>query len=653
MCGIAGFIDFSHALDAGALDATVRGMTDSLRHRGPDACGAFVLHPHGVAVGHRRLSIIDLSESGAQPMHSANGRFTLIHNGEIYNFRELRAELEALGGSFLPWRGTSDTEIMLAAFDAWGVEIAIKRFSGMFAFALWDAENRSMTLARDRMGEKPLYYTHVGTSFLFASELKALRSVADFNPGLDMQAVAQFLRFQYIPAPRTIYEGVCKLQPGHMLTISIDQPGHVESRPYWNLKDTINRALYAPFEGSGEEAADALETLLRGTIRNQMISDVPLGSLLSGGIDSSLVTALMQQESNRPVKTFTIGYDDPAYDEAVHARRVAEHLGTEHTELVVTPQQAIDLIPELPTMYDEPFADASMIPTHLVAALTRQHVTVCLSGDGGDETFGGYNRHVWAPAIWNRMQHTPPALRSLLAGTIKLISPTIYNRLFALTAPFLPGSLKATVPGYKLHRIADILRTDSREAVYKNLVSTWHDPEKLLLSGKEPSSIMETPSSWPGLTDFTGWMQFMDSVTYLPGDILTKVDRASMAVNLESRAPYLDHKVIEFAWRLPLSMKLRNRQGKHILRNILYRHVPQELVDRPKTGFGVPIDTWLRGPLKEWAESLLNPNRLKQQGLFHSQMIGRQWADHISGKRDNQYRIWNMLMFQAWMDRWG
>ncbi len=648
MCGITGFIDLSGATDAEALEARVRSMAETLRHRGPDADGIHVDARTGLALGHRRLAILDLSESGAQPMAGAGGRFILVHNGEIYNFRELRRELELEGGPFLPWRGRSDTEVMLAAFQVWGVEKAVKRFTGMFAFALWDAKERTLFLARDRMGEKPLYYCRSGKNFLFASELKALRAADVFRPGLDMAGVAQFLRFQYIPAPRTIYEDVRKLRPGHLLAVRLDNPDRLESLPYWSLKDAVNRSLYAPFDGSEDEAADQLESLLRTTVRNQMISDVPLGSLLSGGIDSSLVTALMQAESGRPVRTFTIGYDDPAYNEAGHARRVAEYLGAEHTELTVTPQQALDLIPQLPQMYDEPFADASMIPTHLVASLTRRHVTVCLSGDGGDETFAGYNRHVWAPAIWQRMRTMPRGVRGLAAGVIKAFPPKFYNALFRLA----PAKKGMTMAGYKLHRLADILSLDSREAVYKSLASTWQRPEQVLLSGQEPPCTADMPSLWPGVTGFTAWMQFLDSVTYLPDDILTKVDRATMSCSLESRAPYLDHKVVEFAWRLPLSMKLNGRESKYILRKILYRHVPRELVDRPKAGFGIPIDSWLRGPLRAWAEELISPNKLTGQGILRPEVVGIQWQDHLSGKRDNQFRLWNILMLQAWLDKW-
>ncbi|WP_147819415.1 asparagine synthase (glutamine-hydrolyzing) [Salidesulfovibrio onnuriiensis] len=647
MCGITGFIDFSPAATAEGLEKRVRDMADSLRHRGPDADGVFTDAESGLALGHRRLAIIDLSESGAQPMRSRDGRYVLVHNGEIYNYLELRAELETEGGPFLPWRGTSDTEVMLAAFASWGVEKAVRRFSGMFAFALWDVRERTLFLARDRMGEKPLYYSRTGQFFIFGSELKALRASGVLEPELDMGAVAQYLRFQYIPAPRTIYQGVRKLRPGHLLALRPDNPDRLESAPYWSLKDAVNRGLYAPFQGGEEEAVDQLETLLRATVRNQMLSDVPLGSLLSGGVDSSLVTALMQAESSRPVRTFTIGYDDPAYDEAGHARRVAEHLGTEHTELTVTPRQALDLVPALPRMYDEPFADASMIPTHLVAALTRKHVTVCLSGDGGDETFAGYNRHVWAPAVWERMRSLPPRVRRIAARAIRMVSPGAYNTIFSM----LPGR-SLSMPGYKLHRVAEVLGLDSREDVYKSLASTWQNPEQVLVSGQEPPSAMDMPSLWPGLTEYTAWMQFLDSVSYLPGDILTKVDRAAMACSLESRAPFLDHKVVEFAWRLPLSMKLRGKQGKYILRRVLDRHVPRELVDRPKTGFGIPIDTWLRGPLRPWAEELLSPNRLAQQGILRPEVVGMQWADHLSGRRDNQFRIWNILMLQAWLNEW-
>ncbi len=637
--------------DGEGLIALGNRMANALAHRGPDGSGTYADPDAGVGLAHRRLAILDLSDSGAQPMRSGDGRFALIHNGEIYNFLELRRELETIGGPFLPWQSDSDTEVMLAAFATWGVEESLTRFTGMFAFALWDREERTLTLARDRMGEKPLYYGRAGEALVFGSELKALRACPAFDARLDMGALSQFLRFQYVPEPCSIYEGVYKLSPGHLLTIRADDLGSLTPRPYWSMRDTVNSGLSNPFSGSESEAAEHLENLLRGVVKNQMLSDVPLGALLSGGLDSSLVTALMQMESDRPVKSFTIGFSDKAYDESVDAKKVAEHLGTDHTELVVSPEDVLGLVERLPELYDEPFADASQLPTFLVAELTRQHVTVCLTGDGGDETFAGYNRHFWAPAIWDKVAGIPAGLRKVAADGARLVSPRGYDSIFSAVGGLLPKAGQVRMPGHKAHKLADVLAVESREQLYKQLTSTWGDPTNLL-AVSEPLSAMDRPETWPHVSDYTRWMQYLDTVTYLPGDILQKVDRATMGVSLESRAPFLDHRVVEFAWRLPLPMLLKGKEGKRILRSILYKHVPRELVERPKMGFGVPLDNWLRGPLANWAGDMLSPARIDAQGLFDSAVITRQLNDHLSGKRDNQYRIWNMLMFQSWFDRW-
>jgi asparagine synthase (glutamine-hydrolysing) len=652
MCGITGFINPGMTGNAEELLALSAQMANTLAHRGPDASGTYADPEFGLGLGHRRLSVLDPSDSGSQPMKSADGRFVLVHNGEIYNFLELRKKLEGLGGPFLPWRSNSDTEVMLAAFEVWGIEAALTRFVGMFAFALWDTKNRVLHLARDRMGEKPLYYGIAGRGVVFGSELKAIREFPRFEAEMDMEALSLYLRFQYVPEPRSIYKDIYKLSPGHLLTIKASNPTALNPEPYWTMRDVVNRTYADPFIGGEEQAADQLERLLRDVVKNQMLSDVPLGVLLSGGIDSSLITALMQAESDRPVRSFTIGFSDKNYDESADARRVAAHLGTDHTELFVTPDHILNLIPRLPTLFDEPFADASQLPTYLVAELTRQHVTVCLTGDGGDETFAGYNRHFWAPLVWDKINNVPPALRSIAAKGTRLLSPKAYDTLFDLAGNLLPHAARVRMPGHKAHKLADILSAETREELYKRLSSTWPDPGSLLLAGTEPSTTIDQRETWPHLPDYTRWMQYMDSVTYLPGDILHKVDRATMGVALESRSPYLDHRVVEFAWRLRLTMLLKGKEGKRILRSILYRHVPKNLVDRPKMGFGVPLDSWLRGPLKTWAHDLLNPTRLKDQGLFNPDEITRQLTDHMTGSRDNQYRIWNMLMFQTWFDKW-
>lgn len=651
MCGISGFINPAMRGDGEGLLTLAGRMANALAHRGPDGSGTYGDPEVGLGLGHRRLAILDVSNKGAQPMRSPDERFVLVHNGEIYNFLELRAELEAEGGPFLPWRSDSDTEVMLAAFRLWGVEEALRRFVGMFAFALWDREERTLTLARDRMGEKPLYYGRAGRGLVFGSELKALRAHPDYFASLDMEALSLFLRYQYVPEPRSIYKKTYKLPPGCMLTIRADALHDWEPKPYWSLGEAVRMGLAEPFHGSETEAADQLETLLRSVVRNQMISDVPLGSLLSGGIDSSLVTALMQAESDRPVRTFTICFSEAAYDESKDARAVAKHLGTDHTELTVTPDHVLGLVDRLPRLYDEPFADASQLPTHLVAELTRRHVTVCLTGDGGDETFAGYNRHFWAPSIWDKIAPFPAALRSLTADAIRAVPPKGYDALFRTIGELIPQAFRVRTPGNKAHKLADVLAADSREALYKQLCSAWADPSALL-GTTEPRTLVDRPELWPQLPNFTRRMQYLDTMTYLPGDILHKVDRATMGVALESRAPFLDHRVIEFAWRLPLTMLLRGREGKLPLRNILYRHVPKQLVERPKMGFGIPLDAWLRGPLRDWAHQLLDPARIQRQGLFNHATISRVLGDHMAGKRDNQYRLWNMLMFQAWFDEW-
>jgi len=651
MCGICGFIQSGPPADAQTLTGLARRMADALAHRGPDDAGAWADPESGAALGHRRLAILDLSPAGAQPMLSADGRFALAHNGEIYNFLELRRELEAEGGSFLPWRSDSDTEVMLAAFQAWGVEAALRRFTGMFAFALLDRREKTLFLARDRMGEKPLYYGLTDHGLAFASELKGLRAHPGFRAELDLESLAQYLRFQYVPEPRCIYKNAFKLAPGHFLTVHAAAPRDLAPRPYWTLRDEVEHGRRAPFAGTEAEAADQLDALLRATVARQMIADVPLGSLLSGGIDSSLITALMQAQSDRPVRTFTIGFQAEAYDESADARRVAEHLGTDHTTLTATPDRILALVPRLADHYDEPFADASQLPSLLVAELTRQHVTVCLTGDGGDEIFGGYNRHFWAPALWQRLRPVPLPLRTAAARAMRLLTPAAWAALFHTLGPVLPAAARVRTPGHKAHKLADALDAPTRDDLYKRLVSTWPDPAALL-HAPEPRTAVDRPETWPDLPDFTRQMQYLDTLTYLPGDILHKVDRATMAVALESRAPYLDHHVARFAWTLPRHMLVHRKTGKRILRAVLERYVPTTLTNRPKAGFGAPIDQWLRGPLRDWTTTLLAPERIKNQGLLNAELVSRTVADHLSGRRDNQYKLWNLLMFQAWYDRW-
>ncbi|WP_285906133.1 asparagine synthase (glutamine-hydrolyzing) [Pseudodesulfovibrio pelocollis] len=647
MCGIIGFIDPGLAGDGEGVRVLARRMAQALAHRGPDGFGEYADPAVGLGFGHRRLAIIELSEAGAQPMVSRCGRFVLTYNGELYNFRALRRELEETGGSHLPWQGDSDTEVLLAACQVWGVRGALERAVGMFAFGLWDSAQRTLTLARDRMGEKPLYYGRAGRAFVFASELKALRAHPGFEAGLDMESLALFLRHQYVPAPRSIYRDARKLLPGCLLTVGVGG-GLPEPEAYWSLAGVAARGMDDPFTGGEDEARDRLEALLGEAVAGQMISDVPFGALLSGGVDSSLVTALMQAQSARPVQSFTIGFSDRNFDESADAARVAAHLGTEHTTLTATPEDALGLVESLPDVYDEPFSDASQLPTCLVSRLTRSRVTVCLTGDGGDEVFAGYNRHVSGPAVWARVAGLPVPVRRGLAAAMQWLSPGGYDALFRAAGRVVPRLGQVRTPGLKAYKLAEALPASDREDLYWRLVSTWPDPAALLAGGVSGRMGFDAP----GLADFVRWMQYADSVTYLPGGVLHKVDRATMAVSLESRAPYLDHRVVEFAWRLPVSMLVAGGRGKHILRRVLDRHVPRGLVDRPKAGFDVPLAQWLRGPLKGWASDLLAPDRLRRQGLFDADAVARQWADHQSGRRENQSRLWALLMFQAWSDRW-
>ena len=586
-------------------------------------------------------------------MVSASGRRVLVFNGEIYNFTELHAELEQQGRA-PAWRGHSDTETLLAAFEAWGVEQTLKRARGMFALALWDRQNRTLTLARDRLGEKPLYYgwqmQGQQPAFLFGSELKALREHPSFAGEVDRSAVCLLLRHNCVPAPYSIYRGISKLMPGHYLTLTeadLQAQRLPASTPYWSLAEVAVAGVAAPWQGSDDQAVRELDALLRDAIGQQMVADVPLGAFLSGGIDSSTIVALMQAQSSKPVKTFSIGFDEAGYNEAVYAKAVADHLKTEHTELYVQPAQAQAVIPRLPTLYDEPFADSSQIPTFLVSELARKSVTVSLSGDGGDELFCGYNRYQMTAQLWNRLGSLPLPLRRMLAGGINLLSPTQWNQL----ARKLPGAGSRYVNlGEKLHKGASVMGARSIEDLYLGFVSHWPDPASVVIDGREPPTLVT--GNRPDLRGLDGVQQMMalDALTYMADDILVKVDRASMGVSLESRVPFLDHRVVEFAWRLPQSLKLRNGQGKWLLRQVLYQYVPRQLIERPKQGFAVPIDAWLRGPLRDWAESLLDESRLRQEGIFQPAAVRQKWNEHLSGKRNWQHWLWDVLMYQAWAE---
>jgi asparagine synthase (glutamine-hydrolysing) len=645
MCGVTGFWQPGGFVWADA-QATARAMADQIAHRGPDDAGVWGDAQAGIALAHRRLSILELSAAGHQPMISASGRYVLAFNGEIYNHSQLRAELQAAGQA-PEWRGGSDTETLLAGFDAWGLQACIPKTTGMFALAVWDRHLRTLTLARDRAGEKPLYYGWQKGVFLFGSELKALRAHPAFSAGVDRNALALLMRHNYIPAPHSIYQGLHKLLPGCWLSVAM--PGELpQPQRYWDARRVIKGGLAAPFTGTPQEAVDALEVELKRAIGQQMVADVPLGAFLSGGVDSSTVVALMQAQSPRPVKTFTIGFDEAGYNEATHAKAVARHLGTDHTELYVTPQQALEVIPRLPEIYCEPFADSSQIPTHLVSQLARRHVTVSLSGDAGDELFGGYNRYVLGQRLWKKLSHVPPGLRMILARMILSVSPRTWNRMLEPIQPLLPMGLAQANIGEKLHKGAGAMAARTPAELYRLLTGHWHQPDELVIGATEPLTVLTDPASQPETDTFIHQMMALDLLSYLPDDILAKVDRAAMAVSLETRVPLLDHRVVEFAWQLPLHYKLRDGVGKWPLRQVLYRHVPRELIERPKMGFGVPIDSWLRGPLRDWAESLLDESRLRQEGFFNPAPIRQKWAEHLSGKRNWQYHLWDVLMFQAW-----
>ncbi len=611
-------------------------MTDTLTPRGPDDRGIWIDEARGIALGHRRLSIIDLSPLGHQPMTSASGRSVLVYNGEVYNFQELREELTQKGISF---RGRSDSEVILEACEHWGVAETAQKLIGMFSFGLWDRSNQTISLVRDRIGIKPLYWGDWNGNFLFGSELKAMGRFPGFQPEIDRVALAGYLRHNYVPGPRSIYQGIHKLTPGSILTFDAQRNTKID--PYWDMRDTVRTGLQNPLNISDEEATNELEKLLKDAVSRRMVADVELGAFLSGGIDSSTVAALMQAQSSRPVKTFSIGFHEAGFNEAQHAKAVASHLGTDHTELYVDQDHARDVIPMLPEIYDEPFADSSQIPTYLVSELTRRHVTVSLSGDGGDELFAGYNRYAYADGIWKGANTLPSWAKETAARVIALIPPSPVNRIAAA----VPGNFVPSQFGDKLHKFAATLLVQ-KEHLYRSLISQWQEPEQLIGAKMEDGPVYD-PETWTIAPSYIEAMQYLDTVTYLPDDILTKVDRASMAVSLEARVPLIDHRVVEFAWRLPMSFKIRNGETKWLLRQVLYRYVPRQLIDRPKMGFGVPIDEWMRGPLKDWAADLLDDRRLEDEG-FNPSPIKEKWAEHLSGGRNWQYLLWTVLMYQAW-----
>ena len=647
MCGITGFWEIEGEKREILTDIVVN-MTSTLSHRGPDDVGFYVDEKNGVALGHRRLAILDLSERGHQPMESFSGRYVIVYNGEIYNYKDLSKEMR--DNFNIDFKSNSDTEVLLAGFEVWGIEQTLKKINGMFAFALWDKKEKRLYLVRDRIGIKPLYYGVQGRILFFASELKAIIANRFFKPTLNRDTLALFFRYNCIPAPYSIYQDIVKLEPGHYAVIDKDLSVNIYC--YWDVENVVEEGIKKPLLLSENETILELEHLLSDSVKIRMISDVPLGAFLSGGIDSSTIVALMQSQSNLPIKTFTIGFNEDYYNEAKFAKKVAEYLGTDHTELYVTPREAMEVIPGLAEMYDEPFSDSSQISTFLVSQLTRKYVKVSLSGDGGDELFGGYLRYVWADSFWNKIRFMPYFLKFGMTKIISLLPLETWDNLFGKVEYLLPKRLRQTLYGDKLYKIAGILRSKSPDDVYKGFVSHWKAPENLVLGSNEPETILDNFSIKTSIPNFKERMMFSDLVTYLPDDILTKVDRASMAVSLEARVPILDYRVVEFSKKLPLDFKIRNGESKWILRNILYKYVPKELFERPKSGFGIPVGNWLRDDLRDWAEDLLNESEIKKEGILNPALIREIWKEHLADKGDWQYLLWDVLMFQAWKKKW-
>ena len=643
MCGIAGFLDLSKARSPKNLSLIARAMGDKIRHRGPDEGQEWLDAQAGVAFAHRRLSIIDLSAAGRQPMISSSGRYVLIFNGEIYNFQKLRKSLETIG---TPLKGHSDTEVLLETLACWGVEDTLPRLIGMFAFALWDREKRVLVLARDRLGIKPLYWGRQGNHLFFASELKCLFAHPDFRPEVDRAALSDMVAFNYIPGPRSIYAGISHLPPGCF--IRIDPDCDIQMKQYWDVVSVVNNGIKNQISLSDADATAHLELLLGEAISDRMVSDVPLGAFLSGGVDSSTVTALMQSLSASPVKTFTVGFEENSFSEVPHARAIADYLGTDHHEIILSSREALDIIPILSEMYCEPFADSSQIPTHLVSAIARKEVTVALSGDGGDEVFAGYNRYLAGQTLWPRATQMPMPVRELMAWMLRTLPHSMYDGL----ADMLPRRLTPPLLGDKMSKVADLLDSRSLNEFHARAVRFWKDASTVVIDGTAGSFGDEQAARLLGMPETVDQMQLLDMLTYLPGDILTKVDRASMAVGLEARVPLLDHRVIEFMSSLPTNMKIRGGETKWLLRRVLDGYVPRRLIDRPKMGFAIPLGEWLRGPLRDWAEDLLSEEMLMRTGLFHPNSVREKWHRHLSGSHFEHYSLWSILMAQNWYLTW-
>jgi len=651
MCGIIGFLGGDFTNDQ-LSKVILEEMSDQLVNRGPDSAGIWLDSSSKIALGHRRLAVVDLSPAGYQPMTSGSNRYVMTYNGEIYNSNEIRNEL-IKSRVTVNWRGHSDTETLLAGFDAWGIRETISRVTGMFAIAVWDKELEQLTLIRDRLGEKPLYYGWQGSGsnkvFLFGSELKALKKHPQFINDIDRGSLALYMRYCYVPAPHSIYKGIMKVEPGSIVTVTLQDSEHTTEK-YWNALDVVRTGTESPFEGTVAEATNDLEIALRKTISQQMMADVPLGAFLSGGIDSSAVVALMQAQSSRPIKTFTIGFSEAGYNEAIFAKLVAEHLGTEHTELYVSSQDALNVIPKLPNLYCEPFADSSQIPTFLVSSLARHHVTVSLSGDGGDELFCGYNRYLFADKLWRGLSMTPASFRKLVGKSIKNLPAARWNQVFKLLNRITPRKFNGISWGDKLQKGAEVMASNDLMSLYQQLVSNWQDPSAVVIGQGEHDQIFSTDVQLLSEVGDIQKMMAIDTISYLPDDILVKVDRAAMGVSLETRVPFLDHHIFEFASKIPLAMKLKHGVGKSILRDVLFRYVPKELIERPKMGFGIPMSDWLKGPLKEWAEELLDETRLRSQGFFYPEVVRQMWSEHLMGVHNWQSQLWAVLMFQAWLE---
>ena len=648
MCGINGF--YSKSLST--FNNVIVKMNSAISHRGPDAKGTWYDKNSGIVLGHQRLSIIDLSSAGDQPMQSNSNRFILTYNGEIYNHLEIRKEIEK-NNSFTKWRGSSDTETLLESIDFWGVEKTLQKIQGMFAFGLWDKKTRSLTLARDRMGEKPLYYGWQGKGnnrvFLFGSELKALKVHPGFDEQINRGAIALQLRHNCIPAPYSIYKDIYKLLPGHYLELKEnDLKENFLSTPkkYWSLSERIIEGNKNQLKLDDEKILKDLEGILKLSVKKQMISDVPLGAFLSGGIDSSTVVALMQSVSNNPVKTFTVGFEENDFSEAKYAKNIAKYLGTNHTEIYVSSKKALDVIPKIPNIYDEPFSDSSQIPTFLVSQLTKQQVKVALSGDGGDELFCGYNRYLVTETFSNIFRFMPLIFRKTLASTIRSISPKKLDKILN----FLPKLDHHSGFGDRMHKVANVLDLKELNDIYYTLRSHWPNPSEIVKNSKEPSTLLTKYKPNLNILNHQEKMMALDLLTYLPDDILVKVDRAAMASSLETRIPFLDHKLIEYVLKIPHSLKFRNGQGKWILKRILNQYIPKNLTERPKKGFEIPLSSWLRGPLRDWAENLLNEKRLNEENYFNSKLIREKWSEHLSGRKNWQHDLWDILMFQAWVE---